>query len=411
MPTFTTLVGFKVEMENGAVLKVMEGDTLRNLVFMDNKIIRTIPECSVRVVVAVTKANSAGPTDCPPEPYLHKWIAPSMIIADSSDENHAILDRIPVAAIISIGEVVSGDLVSPSAIQVGPGPGFKPLSEVIANAPDGAVIQLAPGEYSDPITLNKSVALVGDLSGGSVLTGPITATANEDGEIGLSLANLKLTGDATITTGPGVSYFCMDNCVFAGHNVTKKTMPINITADTPILMKVSGNTFGDQPKDAYNLFEVRGYLKDGSTFTDNDFSAKSCGHNMISLYGIQDGATVQITYNRAEYSANVVRLGFRGEPVGTVIMTGNSYETTDADPEYGGLFLIQPYSTSTTSMAGLKVIASDNTKPTADEQIGYLWAGEKDMEFTAETVPTVEVDGKKVTFPSKCPAATPIPCV
>lgn len=406
------VVGVIMTMEDGSTVKVFEGDTVRGLVYQSGKEFFTIDECSVRVISGTTRAQAGGPPDCPPEPYLHNYINATMLVADSSDENHAILDRIYIASIVSIAEVV-GAGSSSDTIRVGSGFFYKSLNDIIAGAAPGTVINLEPGEYAGPINIDKDITIAGSKEGISTITGAINAAGAAGSDpIKLSLSNLNLTGEALINLKSNVGEFVMTECTFEGHTFSaSKVMPINVSTNAPILMTVTDNTFGDQTDAAYNLFELHCSLKDGSIFSGNTFSAAAAGHNLISMYGLESGASVTISGNRARMSKNMVRIGFRGAPKGTVNLLNNRYDATDSDKEFGGLFLVQPYSTETLTFKGVKIIADGNTKPTNDEQLGYLYAGAKDTQFTKENLPTVVIDGEIVKYPAELPEATPIPCV
>lgn len=404
------IVGITMTMEDGSKVKVFEGDIIRGLVYQSGKEQFTIDECCVRVISGTTRAQAGGPPDCPPEPYLYNYINATMIVADSSDDNHAVLDRIYIASIVSVAEVIREGETS-SSITIGPGFYYKSLSEIIAGAEPGTVINLQPGEYPDPLVVTKDVTIIGSKEGETVLSGAISVAGAADSEpIKLSISNVKLTGNATINITKNVGAFTMTDCTFENHTFNaSKVMLINVSTNEPILMTITGNKFGDQTEAAYNLFELHCDLMDGSQFSGNTFTATAAAHNYVSMYGLDSGANVFINNNRAKKSDNMVRIGFRGAPKGTVNMSGNRYESTN--PEYPGLFLIQPYKTETLTMKGLTVIADENVKPKFDEPLGYLYAAESATQFTKENAPTVVIDGEIVVFSAEMPADTVIPCV
>ena len=164
-------------------------------------------------------------------------------------------------------------------------------------------------------------------------------------------------------------------------------------------MIIEGNTFEDEPKSSYNLIDIYAQLMDGSSISNNEFSANSCRHNSISLYGLDNDAEVKICENHAELSINMVRIGFKGTPKGTVYMERNSYDATDETPEYQGLFLVQPYGNKTLSFAGVNIHVVDTTYP-AGTQLGYIYAGDKDTPWTDDNKPAIYVDGQKVEVPA-----------
>lgn len=409
-------IGVELTFDDNTSVKINEGNIVRGMAYKNaQKETVVMDEGAVRVICASTKAQTAGPTDCPPEPYLHKYITPTMFVMDSSDENHAILTRINISDIVSIDSVIDlSEKVTEDAIVVGPGPEFKGLDQVVADAEDGAVIQLLPGEYSAPLVLNKNVNIIGEK--GTILSGPITienntpatmaegadAPASETERLSVQIGNVKLTGDALVKVGAGVESFVMTDCVFGGHNIpddTTKVMPIALTSEEPTLVIIEGNTFEDEPKSSYNLIDIYAQLMDGSSISNNEFSANSCRHNSISLYGLDNDAEVKICENHAELSINMVRIGFKGTPKGTVYMERNSYDATDETPEYQGLFLVQPYGNKTLSFAGVNIHVVDTTYP-AGTQLGYIYAGDKDTPWTDDNKPAIYVDGQKVEVPA-----------
>ena len=409
-------IGVELTFDDNTSVKINEGNIVRGMAYKNaQKETVVMDEGAVRVICASTKAQTAGPTDCPPEPYLHKYITPTMFVMDSSDENHAILVSITISDIVSIDSVIDlSEKVTEDAIVVGPGPEFKGLDQVVADAEDGAVIQLLPGEYSAPLVLNKNVNIIGEK--GTILSGPITienntpatmaegadAPASETERLSVQIGGVKLTGDALVKVGAGVECFVMTDCVFGGHNIpddTTKVMPIALTSEEPTLVIIEGNTFEDEPKSSYNLIDIYAQLMDGSSISNNEFSANSCRHNSISLYGLDNDAEVKICENHAELSINMVRIGFKGTPKGTVYMERNSYDATDETPEYQGLFLVQPYGNKTLSFAGVNIHVVDTTYP-AGTQLGYIYAGDKDTPWTDDNRPAIYVDGQKVEVPA-----------
>lgn len=409
-------IGVELTFDDNTSVKINEGNIVRGMAYKNaQKETVVMDEGAVRVICASTKAQTAGPTDCPPEPYLHKYITPTMFVMDSSDENHAILTRINISDIVSIDSVIDlSEKVTEDAIVVGPGPEFKGLDQVVADAEDGAVIQLLPGEYSAPLVLNKNVNIIGEK--GTILSGPITiennapatmaegadAPASETERLSVQIGSVKLTGDALVKVGAGVESFVMTDCVFGGHNIpddTTKVMPIALTSEEPTLVIIEGNTFEDEPKSSYNLIDIYAQLTDGSSISNNEFSVKCCRHNCISLYGLDNDAEVKICENHAELSINMIRIGFKGAPKGTVYMERNSYDATDETPEYQGLFMVQPFGNKTETFAGVNIHVVDTTYP-AGTQLGYIYASGKDTPWTDDNKPAIYVDGQKVEVPS-----------
>ena len=399
-------LGATLKFDDGSEILVFEGDILHDLVYKSGTALNTITG-AVRVISASTKAQNTGPDTCPPEPYVYKSITPSSLVIDYSDEMDAQLMSINISNIVSIGSVTTEqEAAEEGMIVVGPGGSYKDLSEVIADAPAGSVVKLRAGEYTAPVAIDKSVEIIGD--GSAIISGAITVTGSEavgasaDGDAGLSvkISGVKLTGDALISVS-NADEFILENCEFSGHNMSAKTMPVAIKTENPMLLKITDNIFGDQNANSYNLIDVYAKLKDGSSISGNTFSAACCSHNQISLYGLEDGASININDNYAAVSKNMVRIGFKGAPVGVVNMDANQYDETDADPSWAGLFLVQPYGKLTTSFAGLTIKVNKTVKP--EGQIGYLYAGSSDTPFDASNKPVFYLDGTKTELPDSSP--------
>lgn len=409
---------------DGKEYELYEGDIVNNLAYTEGGQEKTITG-AVRVICASTKQQNADPDTCPPDPYVKKYINCTRLIIDNSEENVAKLTRINISNITGLDSVTVADEADGSVV-VGSGAQYKQLDAVLADAPDGATIKLAAGEYEMPLNINKSVSIIGNAPG-VVLRGKIDIAAPVAAPVGLpnsgeaptpagikvEISNVKLTGDAIIKIGDGVDEFVMTSCTFGGHNLTAKTMPILVQSSTtgaPMVMRIENNLFEDENEFSYNLFEVYAKLKTGSCISGNKFSEKCCAHNQISLYGIEDGATILIENNYAVKSANMIRLGFIGTPLGTVVMNRNAYEVTDSDPKWAGLFLVQPFGSKTDSFAGLQIDVNKTSKP--EGQLGYVYAGGKDTPFTESNMPTIYVDGVKAQIPNASPApAAPTPTV
>lgn len=413
MATLATATIGAVLKINDAEYPIAEGDVVNNLRYTVNGAEEVLTG-KVRVISATTTAQNVDPhTSCPPNPYLSQYVKVKGLIIDSSTDKEAILTQINVANITGLDSVTIADETD-GAIVVGAGPNYKGLDEVIAAAEPGAVIKLAAGEYTMPLNLTKDISIIGNVPG-VVLSGKIRAaapaaatTTSADAKaaevtpIKIEIANVTLTGDATISVGKGVGEVNIHGCAFGAHNLTAKTMPIQIgtgidTAE-PVLLTIDGNTFVAENEYSYNLIDVYALLKDGSSISGNEFMSSCCTHNQISLYGIESGATININDNHAASSKNLVRIGFAGKPIGTVMMNGNSYDETDSDPKWAGLFLVQPYGTKTESFGQVEITVANNKGPEG-YQIGYIYAGKSDTQWTETNKPVIYIDGVKTEIP------------
>lgn len=396
MAVFVPKIGVHIQLNSGKHVELFENDIVHNLVYRDRDTEKVISG-SVRVLEAVTKENSSKATDCPPEPYIQKFVNVNSMIIDSSTEFDAELTRIAMANVIDIESVEADG----GAIIVGAGPQFKPLVEVIKDAPAGSTIELMEGVYTDDLVLNKYISIIG--TGGSVFTGsikingvPTTRTTNGTEALAVYFDGLHFTANAKIELS-NVDQFTMHNCQFYGHNLAVKSIPIMIKTNNPMELHIDDNVFGEQNEFSYNLIEVYGTLKDGSTISGNRFEANCCTNNQIALYNVEDDATIVISDNFCQKSQNMVRLGFKGEPKCTVNIMDNEYIENISTPEWEGLVLIQPYGKDTVSFAGMTVHINDTKKP--EGQLCYMYNGANDMQFNDTNKPTVYIDGVLAEIP------------
>lgn len=209
------------------------------------------------------------------------------------------------------------------------------------------------------------------------------------------------TGEALISVIAANSV-AFRNCRFYGliPNVAK-TYGIKVDKAAEVKLVIENCFFGANPKvdsnKLYNLLELTGKLKDGSSISSNYFAADCCTHNQINVYAVTDGATIKLNKNFAVYSGNLVRIGIQGEPACKIEMFGNGYQTTEMseDAAYSGLVLIQPYGKATTSFKNLMIEIKDTVNQSASEQIIYLYAGSSDTKFNKDTnYPVVYLDGE-----------------
>lgn len=399
MATATAKVGVTITTEDGKVVDIMEGDVITGLKFKLPTGDTETLDGSMRVLVAATTSYTKGPADCPPNPYVSQFIAPQRIVLDSSEPFDAIIRQIDIKSIVTIGDVKPAGY-NPNDVVVGIGPSYRPLEDVLAEVAPGATVKLEAGTYDVPMNLNKAIRIVGS-GPDTILTGAITVNVgNEDS---VAIRNLTLTGDALVKVNSGYG-FEMSNCVFGGHNITTKTMPVAISNADPMLVTISDNTFKAEPTGSYNLIDVYAKLIDGSTISYNTFETGCCAHNQISLYGIDDGAKVYINNNYAAESKNLVRIGFKGAPEGTVMFADNRYDSTDSDELWQGLFLVQPYGHETSSFAKLNIMISGTVYP-AGTQLCYLYAGGNDTKFSDDNKPSATLDGAPYEIVDNSPEA------
>ena len=117
---------------------------------------------------------------------------------------------------------------------------------------------------------------------------------------GVALIKVTTDGEFTLTNSE------ISNVTGTAYNL------INIA--TPDKVIIENNTFGagiDDLSGIYNTIEFSQAenmpLKDGTTIRNNVFNFKS-GNNVISMFNVEDGATITIENNTFAYSGNALRL-------------------------------------------------------------------------------------------------------
>ncbi len=430
MPTIgIAKLGVIIKLNENKSVLLSEGDCVTGLRYTYKKREYVLDGC-VRVICATTAANNGGPTTCPPEPYTQNYITPTQLIIDSSTDHRAVITKVPIAEIIDIADVqhVHGD----EPISIGSGPQYRPIADVLAEVKPGATVNLLGDIFEDPITLSNGVTLICDentvLEGpvnivgsgtivGGKITAPVTlnaspaaaaraATNEQEAEPTILLQDIYFSEKATVTCD-GATNITIRDSLFEGHVFdTTRGYVIHVKSENEMQLILEDNTFSAEPEASYNLIECQGKLMTGSSISRNRFEAGCCTHNQINLYNIADDADVVISNNWCAHSANMVRIGFKGAPIGTVTMENNACDTTDHG-EWGGLFLIQPYGTKTTSFKGINIHLNDNVVPEG-EQIGYLYAQSNEMQFTSETSPTIYLNGEIIEIPDASPVTVPM---
>lgn len=387
----TPMISVLLTLANGRRVQLTEGDIVKDLVYRDGNSTKTI-NGAVRIINGNSKSYSTK-LSCPPESYISNIVNLTSIIIDSSINYDAELTQISLTNIIDIGSISQNG----GAIICGIGNGFTSLTNVIDSAPAGSTIELLGGEYQDDLTITKSLKLISKngavISGKITVNGDTTVDSDPDTITNIELTGLYLTNNSTVVLN-NVDTFVMKDCVFEQHSITTpRTMLISVPSANPIELVVENNIFGIQNENAYHVIDAYGKLKNDSSISGNKFLDKCCTHNIISLYEIEDGTTLRINNNYCEYSANLIRIGFKGEPKGIIDIADNTYVTTSGD-EYAGMLIIQPYGTQTTTFGDLTVNINNTTKP--EGQLLYLYSGKNDMVFTEMTKPVVYVDGIKM---------------
>jgi len=382
-------VSFK--LANGRIVTLREGDIVKGLTYRNGTDTNTV-DGAIRVINANAK-NSTPAHMCLPEPYISNLLNITSIVVDMSEEFDAELQQISIGSIVDIAEIQANE----GAIKIGADSHYTQLADVINEAEDGAVIELLAGTYEADLNINKSIKIISEngaiIKGDIKINGQPATRAVETEKVCVVLDGLFLTGNSKINVN-NVSEFTMENCVYTDHNFESKTSPIIINNEgTPVKVHIDNNVFGKENQNCYNIIEIAGSLKNGSSFNDNRFEKGCCTHNQLSLYRVEDNAIIEINGNYCVESKNMVRFGFKDEPNNVVIeMNDNTYVETDADPEWQGLFIVQPYGADTKSFAGITIEVNNTSKPAG--QLCYLYDGGKEMIFNDTNKPTIIIDGK-----------------
>ena len=147
----------------------------------------------------------------------------------------------------------------------------------------------------------------------------------------------------------------------------------------------------------YNLINLDAVIMDGSSFSYNYFTDKCCTHNEISLYGADEGATINICNNVFEQIDGGVRLGMYGAPTCAFNIHNNVGLAGCDEPDYNGIVLVQTALNMTETFANCTIHMNNTKYP--EDQIIYGYSGAKDTMLDETTAPKVYVDGKLITLP------------
>lgn len=290
------------------------------------------------------------------------------------------------------------------------------ISDVITSisTEELAVVTVPAGEFVDALTFSSDVIIKGSNAGISAASGTRRTqeiAANEtvisgkisvaDGKV-MELDGVTLTGEAAMSVVKSENV-TLNNCKFVDVIPTDKKSYLikGEKQDAPSKLVIENCYFGNNVVTDgmayYNLFEINTTLADGSRIANNYFAKECCNHNLINVYNVAEGATVEIENNHFEYSGNAIRVGIIGEPECTINVKNNSYDETDTsnNGEYAGLLLVQSYGKATTSWNNCK-INIEGTKHSDDLQLWYAYTGGSDTPINETNCPTVTIDGEVV---------------
>jgi len=137
----------------------------------------------------------------------------------------------------------------------------------------------------------------------------------------------------------------------------------------------------------YNFFELDCSVANGSKFNNNVFTKNAC-HNVINFYQVDDGTeqepvVIEIKNNTFEClpDSNPFRIGCKGAPQNVrFYVEGNKYvPDPETEPDYVGLFFIQPYVKQTEDLSGISIYLKDND--VGDNPLFYYYAGKNDAKL------------------------------
>lgn len=322
-------------------------------------------------------------------------------------------------------------------VHIGIGPEFKPLDEVLAEVEEGTAIHLEPGEYTMPLTVNKSLSLIAEVPGSVVLSQPVTgatvatirkaakiaaaapAASEEDKGLELVFDGIKFTGTAMLDFRKATpKSLIIRNCTFEnidhgeGKNDDFVWISSNTAAGEPyptMYFEFVNNYVGPDNVGIYNFLDMAVYLANGSKICNNTYKNHAVTHNVIKFYGIEAGGTIDVSNNHND-ECDFVHMHLRGADNVTVNAENNTYKMvyTPGPKSVAAGYGIQAQGTNPKTLKGLTVNINNNHCP-EDETIIFAYSkpSSGEMEFTDETKPTVYIDGVKYDYPVYTPENMP----
>lgn len=273
------------------------------------------------------------------------------------------------------------------------------LTTAITNAKEGDVITLAEGEYTTPITIDKSCNL--SAKPGAKIKTSVTITA---GNVNIDAAEFEFDSTASIavTNDADVSFV---GCKFSSKKeesveevppVTEPTEPVEgedeesqiATMSTKaeeqirtfISVKSKGQvvfencTFEDNGT-VYNFieFDITGEYPVSDVIVRNCTFTGKIKNNYISFYNMVDNANIVIENCTWDFCANAIRISNPDNANATFTIKDCTYKATNSD-EYAGFMLFQDYAKESELQDFTKVtvkfinLTGPNGKVTRDER-------------------------------------------
>ena len=129
-------LGVTLTFDNVATVTLYEGDLVKGLKYTVNGVESSL-DGRVRVIRAVTRANSTVPSTCPPEPYVSQYITATALVIDVSEQYDADLVAVQINQITGIDSV--NDVEANFVIDGKP---FATLEDAVNAASAGSTITL-----------------------------------------------------------------------------------------------------------------------------------------------------------------------------------------------------------------------------------------------------------------------------
>ena len=169
----TTMALVGVELNLGTkIVTVHEGDILGNIHYQSGQE-EKIVSGRVRVVEATVRDNSRNVNDCPPEPYLYKYIIPTYLVIDCSDEFDADFERVQISKIIDIEEVNGSNEMNDQVDQIIEDIGGTEVSDNVYNIVTSTGLLSDTGMFEQILAINRVSSI-------SVTCGAETRTYSKD---------------------------------------------------------------------------------------------------------------------------------------------------------------------------------------------------------------------------------------
>ncbi len=240
------------------------------------------------------------------------------------------------------------------------------LLEAIANG-DVDNVELSKNvviEKSEPLTLDKPITINGNgatikdslnITGDNVTVKDVVlndkVTVSGDNAV---LDEIEMTGVDTGYTASKPSGVALIKVTSEGEFTLTNSEITNVTGTaynlisvaTPEKVIIENNTFGTGIGDLAGIYDPIEFsqsenipVKDGTTIRNNVFNFQS-GNNVISMYNIENGATITIEDNTFAYSGNALRLSNYYNTSATFNIYNNTI-LDGATDGYGGFICFQ----------------------------------------------------------------------